>query len=82
MVRKGNFTELYPVGALERPITQEVLEIFVREIHTHRYAWASDQVISTLVHVGPAAPPEMTRLAGASTTALGAEQRRERAIEG
>jgi WD40 repeat protein/nucleoside phosphorylase len=65
MVRKGNFTELYPVGALEKPITQEALELFVREIHTHRYAWASDQVISTLVHVGPAAPPEMARLAGA-----------------
>jgi WD40 repeat protein/nucleoside phosphorylase len=65
MVRKGNFTELYPVGALERPIAQEMLEIFVREIHTHRYAWASDQVISTLVHVGSAASLEMARLAGA-----------------
>lgn len=65
MVRKGNFTELYPVGALERPITQEALERFAREIHAHRYAWASDQVISTLVHVGQAAPPELARLAGA-----------------
>ncbi|MFY0576336.1 NACHT domain-containing protein [Cystobacter fuscus] len=60
--RDGNFLRVYPVGALDQPITREALDAFIQGPHAkYRYYYSS--VISTLVHVGGAAPPELARLA-------------------
>ncbi|HEX5746118.1 MAG TPA: pentapeptide repeat-containing protein [Archangium sp.] len=60
--RDGKFPRIYPVAALDQPITREALETFIRGIHA-RYQYLYPSVISTLVHVGHAAPPELARLA-------------------
>lgn len=58
----GKFPRIYPLAALDQPITQEAIDAFIDGIHA-RYHYHSPSVISTLVHVGRAAPPELVRWA-------------------
>jgi WD40 repeat protein/nucleoside phosphorylase/type II secretory pathway predicted ATPase ExeA len=61
-VQEGKFTRIYPVAALDQPLSREAIEAFIREILT-RYEWENPLIVSTLVHVGQAASVELARLA-------------------
>lgn len=56
------FQRVFPVAVLDEPPTQEALDAFLRGIHA-RYHRENPSVISTLVHVGHAAPEELARRA-------------------
>ncbi|HEX5747343.1 MAG TPA: pentapeptide repeat-containing protein [Archangium sp.] len=56
------FQRVFPVAVLDAPPTQDALEAFLRGIHA-RYHRENPSVISTLVHVGHAAPEELARRA-------------------
>ncbi|WP_224240699.1 WD40 domain-containing protein [Hyalangium gracile] len=54
----GRFIRLFPVAALDQPVTEEILQSFVDHIHAD-YKRRNPAVISTLVHTGSAAPVEL-----------------------
>lgn len=61
-VAEPGFVQVFAVGAIEQPITAELLTAFVDGIHAS-YRAQDPMIFSTLVHVGPAAPPELERRA-------------------
>lgn len=56
------FQRVFPVAVLDEPPTPEALDAFLHAIHA-RYHRENPAVISTLVHVGHAAPEELARKA-------------------
>jgi WD40 repeat protein/nucleoside phosphorylase len=61
-VPEGRFGRIFPVAAIEQPITEELLQSFLDGIHAD-YQKRNPGVRSTLVHAGPAAPEELARKA-------------------
>ncbi|HEX8435856.1 pentapeptide repeat-containing protein [Archangium sp.] len=61
-VLDGGLSRILPVAALEQPITEELLEAFVKGIHA-RYRRDYQSFGSRLVHLGPPAPPSLRRKA-------------------
>jgi WD40 repeat protein/nucleoside phosphorylase len=68
-VTENQFVRVFPVVALEQPITPELLRSFLGGIHAD-YQNMNPAVISTLVHAGPPAPPELAQKAYARQVRL------------
>ncbi|HYH95588.1 pentapeptide repeat-containing protein, partial [Hyalangium sp.] len=61
-VTEGQFVRVFPVVALEQPITDGIFRAFLGGIHAD-YQNMNPAVISTLVHAGPPAPQELAQKA-------------------
>jgi WD40 repeat protein/nucleoside phosphorylase len=56
------FTRVFPVAALNQPITEELLEVFIQHVH-ESYHRENPSVVSRLVYIGSSAPPALVQKA-------------------
>ena len=68
-VPEGRFVRVFPLAAIEQPMTEELLQAFLERIHA-KYQELNPSVRSTLVHAGPSAPEELARKAYARSVLL------------
>jgi len=68
-VPEGRFVRVFPVAAIEQPVTEELLQAFLESIHAS-YQRLNPSVRSTLVHAGTSAPEELARKAYARSVWL------------
>jgi WD40 repeat protein/nucleoside phosphorylase len=68
-VSEGGFIQVFPVAAIDQPMTGELLAAFLEGVHAG-YRRRDPTVISTLVHAGPTASEELSRQARAQQVRL------------
>ncbi len=68
-VAEGRFVRVFPVAAIDRPMTEEILQAFLEGIHAD-YQRRIPAVHSTLVHAGASASEELARKAHAQHVLL------------
>jgi WD40 repeat protein/nucleoside phosphorylase len=68
-VTEGGFIQVFPVAAVDQPMTGEVLAAFLEGVHAS-YRRRDPTVISLIVHAGASAPEELSRRARAQQVRL------------
>lgn len=68
-VPEGHFVREFRVAAVDLPISEELLDAFVRHVHAS-YSRRHPAAVSKLVHIGPSAPQPLLRKANAQRVDL------------